>query len=557
MSKITFGKEIDMVALPNPIQGSSAIAYHSGGGGFIKGALLQKNSLGVLTYVGGVGLAGATGPAGTSPSGNFVPYTGATQSVNLGTTYSLTARFINSTNIGTSEGTIFIGGGSNPGIRGNGIQFSIHIGSNAGASCSGRWNIIMGEDSWVHLTGEYNVVIGRNAGNRNRYSDNVLIGTYAGRNGTGSYGTMIGSNSGINGTGNELCFLGAYSGSSNNGSYTTLLGYYAGGSNTGESTTSVGNYAGQLNSGTGSVHIGREAGKSNTGGYAINIGYGAGQVNTGSNGINIGYNAGKNNIASNSIAIGNNTSLDNKSTKATFIGTGANYRILTPVPDPGTTKTFNYTAISTNGYINIPTHGFGTNGTLISLYFVGQNTRPVINYDPFSIGFYSELYDGAYNFRIIDANTVSFCYIAQSFPYSDGSTPVGFISVGSGIGHTLSKMSTPVFDFDNVTGIGYGALPTKNNQVVLGNSDVTELYTYGTIRASAYGSGAKGGTASRAIATDINGNFIEIPALALNISTAPTTATSTGTTGDIRLRSDYIYVCIATNTWVRSALTTW
>jgi hypothetical protein len=553
MSKITFGKEIDMVALGTPIEGSSVIGYHSGGGGFIKGSLLQKNSLGVLSYVGGVGLNGATGPAA---SGNFVPYTGATQSVDLGT-YNLNARFINSTNIGTSEGSVFIGGGSNPGIRGNGIQYSIHIGSNAGASCSGRWNIIMGEDSWVHLTGEYNVIIGRNTGNRNRYADNVLIGTYAGRNGTGSYGTMIGSNSGYNTFGNELCFMGAYSGYNSNGSYTTLLGYYAGGSNTGESTTSVGNYAGQLNSGTASVNIGREAGKSNIGEYAINIGYKAGELNKGKNGINIGYNAGKNNIAADSIAIGNNTSLDNKSTKATFIGTGANYRVLAPVPDLATSKTFNYTAISGNGYINIPSHGFGTNGTLVSLYFVGQNTRPLINYDPFSLGFYPTLNDGEYNFRIIDANTVSFCYIASSFPYSDGTSPVGFYTVGNGIGHTLSKMSVPVFDFDNVTGIGYGALPTKNNQVVLGNSDVTELHTYGAIRSSAYGSGAKGGTASHAIATDINGNFIEIPAIVLNRSAAPATATSTGTTGDIRLVSNYIYVCTATNTWVRSALTTW
>jgi len=34
-------------------------------------------------------------------------------------------------------------------------------------------------------------------------------------------------------------------------------------------------------------------------------------------------------------------------------------------------------------------------------------------------------------------------------------------------------------------------------------------------------------------------------------------ATATGTTGDIVHDTNYIYVCIATNTWKRVAITTW
>ena len=41
------------------------------------------------------------------------------------------------------------------------------------------------------------------------------------------------------------------------------------------------------------------------------------------------------------------------------------------------------------------------------------------------------------------------------------------------------------------------------------------------------------------------------------LNTAPTSATDTGTLGEVRITSTYIYVCTATNTWVRSALTTW
>jgi hypothetical protein len=38
---------------------------------------------------------------------------------------------------------------------------------------------------------------------------------------------------------------------------------------------------------------------------------------------------------------------------------------------------------------------------------------------------------------------------------------------------------------------------------------------------------------------------------------APASATSSGTAGDIRYDANYLYVCVATNTWKRSALATW
>jgi hypothetical protein len=39
--------------------------------------------------------------------------------------------------------------------------------------------------------------------------------------------------------------------------------------------------------------------------------------------------------------------------------------------------------------------------------------------------------------------------------------------------------------------------------------------------------------------------------------TAPANATATGTAGDVRYDTDYVYICTATNTWKRAALTTW
>lgn len=42
-----------------------------------------------------------------------------------------------------------------------------------------------------------------------------------------------------------------------------------------------------------------------------------------------------------------------------------------------------------------------------------------------------------------------------------------------------------------------------------------------------------------------------------SLNTAPASSSATGTTGEIRFTSDYIYVCVATNTWKRTQISTW
>ena len=41
------------------------------------------------------------------------------------------------------------------------------------------------------------------------------------------------------------------------------------------------------------------------------------------------------------------------------------------------------------------------------------------------------------------------------------------------------------------------------------------------------------------------------------LNTAPSSATDTGTLGEVRITADYIYVCVATNTWKRTLIETW
>lgn len=78
-----------------------------------------------------------------------------------------------------------------------------------------------------------------------------------------------------------------------------------------------------------------------------------------------------------------------------------------------------------------------------------------------------------------------------------------------------------------------------------------------------YGVGAETGSSSTWLSVNDSGgvNFNNsVTADSLNVdglNPAPSSATDTGTTGEIRYTADYIYTCVATNTWKRSPLTTW
>jgi hypothetical protein len=66
-----------------------------------------------------------------------------------------------------------------------------------------------------------------------------------------------------------------------------------------------------------------------------------------------------------------------------------------------------------------------------------------------------------------------------------------------------------------------------------------------------------GTTTESTFLLDVNGTARATQYNVSALNTAPATATSTGTLGEIRVTAGFIYVCTATNTWVRTALTTW
>jgi len=85
--------------------------------------------------------------------------------------------------------------------------------------------------------------------------------------------------------------------------------------------------------------------------------------------------------------------------------------------------------------------------------------------------------------------------------------------------------------------IGYqaGLNETNSNRLYISNSSTATPLIFGNFATPT---------------VRINGKF-EIP------SQTPSSASDTGTAGQIAWDSDYIYVCVATNTWKRVGISTW
>jgi hypothetical protein len=83
---------------------------------------------------------------------------------------------------------------------------------------------------------------------------------------------------------------------------------------------------------------------------------------------------------------------------------------------------------------------------------------------------------------------------------------------------------------------------------------LTSFYTSGTehMRIAADGKVLIGTTTAGASKLTVADDSIQV-----NTAKTPASATATGTTGQIAWDANYVYVCVATDTWKRSALSTW
>jgi hypothetical protein len=93
-------------------------------------------------------------------------------------------------------------------------------------------------------------------------------------------------------------------------------------------------------------------------------------------------------------------------------------------------------------------------------------------------------------------------------------------------------------------------------------SDLSGTPTLATVATSGSYSDLSGTPTLATVATSGSySDLINIPSTftadKLSNTAAPATASSTGIAGEIRYDSDYIYVCVATDTWKRASIATW
>jgi len=128
-----------------------------------------------------------------------------------------------------------------------------------------------------------------------------------------------------------------------------------------------------------------------------------------------------------------------------------------------------------------------------------------------------------------------------------------YSAVGSG--DTCVGYNTYTSGGGNETAIGGGAHTSAANTVSIGNSAVTLLETAG--RLLSLGSYTATTADSANLAIDVTGGISRSTAVTVTLVSVPASSTASGVAGQIAVDNDYLYVCAATNSWIRIAKGAW
>jgi hypothetical protein len=355
---------------------------------------------------------------------------------------------------------------------------NIFVGAGAGSFSTGTNNTFCGAASGaVSTSGSNNTFIGWGSGlNNDGAGDNTFIGHRSGLStiGVGSIqNTFVGSLSGEGNTsGTRNTFMGYQSGAgSNTGNRNTFMGWSSGSANDGASdNTFLGYRSGFANSGAGSIQntfVGSQCGQANvTGTRNTFMGFESGfSHNTGAGNVYIGWSAGHQGglstgtIVNDNIMIGAEAGYNNlDANENIFIGTRAGF----------TQNTL------TNGNVYIG-HNSGLSGTTgYQNVFVGWKTG-VAN----TIGGNNVImgYNTGINHSTGAGNTFVGSIAAQNNTSGEVNT---FIGVSAGNLNTIGNSNTFIGanatpatgNLFNTAGIGWNAVATSDNKMILGNDNV-------------------------------------------------------------------------------------
>lgn len=170
-----------------------------------------------------------------------------------------------------------------------------------------------------------------------------------------------------------------------------------------------------------------------------------------------------------------------------------------------------------------------------------------------------------------ESGSFSFNGDAKVGVYTSSSTSTD----GAGIAFAQTNLTAnsryPGFELQYVYSSTVASNAMRFNYTERSSTGVVQNYTANVLQAFADGSVVINPTASGVTATakllvgtassthmfDVNGTARATQFYLRALNTAPATAASTGTLGEIRIDANYIYICTATNTWKRVAIATW
>ncbi|TKW60810.1 MAG: hypothetical protein DI628_07935 [Blastochloris viridis] len=241
--------------------------------------------------------------------------------------------------------------------------------------------------------------------------------------------TSVSGRLGVITPGTNNVFVGNFAGANATGTENTGFGQGALQGVSGQNNTAVGRYTAQNNSGNDSSFFGSGSGLTNAGNSVTGVGLNSLQNNSASYVVGVGTNAGQSNRATgtNSVFVGNDSGQFNSGASTAAIGAAAAQR----------NSGDNLSAIGVNA-------GQWNSGA--NVVAAGFNAAQ------FNAGNY----------------VTAVGQLAANKNTADQVTALGYNAV-SAVSNT----------FSNITGLGYDAQPTKSNQIMLGNTLIDEVFSYG------------------------------------------------------------------------------
>jgi hypothetical protein len=285
-------------------------------------------------------------------------------------------------------------------------------------------------------------------------------------------------------------------------------------------------------SGTNSTFVGRQAGASSSSTLGLNAAFGDyalwlnvnGRSNTAIGTSTMAYMT----FGANNVGIGSSAFIGTSLISASFsdnVGIGSSAQRLANGSSfnisVGNSTLFN----NTNGSRNV---AIGHNSLLTSTSSTGNN----------AIGFQSlaRLTTGQYN-AVVGWNS------GAQITTGSNNTIIGLgFSTTSTLGITTGSNNTIIGSIQLTAGE-----QTASNQIFIGDGNNVRRISVSSA----------GLMSINSTETTFSGILTTTQFRLSALNTAPSNATASGTLGEIRILNDYIYVCIATDTWRRSQLLSW